>query len=75
MRTRDEVPLSIAAQRLGLSWERAWRLVLQGRIRGRKVSGRWMVSWPDTERLADELDGGVSGSLPTGPETGGRADE
>jgi hypothetical protein len=34
-----------------------------------------MVSWPDTERLADELDGGVSGSLPTGPETGGRADE
>jgi hypothetical protein len=76
MRKRREVPLSIAAQRLAVSWERAWRLVLQGRIRGRKVNGRWLVSWPDTERLAEELDQDLRESRPTGTgKKGGRADE
>jgi hypothetical protein len=32
-----------AAQKLEISWERAWRLVLQGKLRGEKRAGRWVV--------------------------------
>ena len=39
----ESVPLSITAHRLGVSWERAWRLVLSGALRGQKIQGRWMV--------------------------------
>lgn len=39
------MPLAQAAQRLGLSWERAWRLTLQGSLHGRQLgNGRWVVS-------------------------------
>ena len=37
------MPLAVAALRLGLSWQRAWRLVLTGEIEGRKHGGRWLV--------------------------------
>lgn len=38
------VPLVSAASRLGVSWARAWRLVLIGELEGVKVGGRWFVS-------------------------------
>jgi hypothetical protein len=41
---RRVIPLTEAAQRIGISWERAWRLLLQGVLRGEKRSGRWFVS-------------------------------
>lgn len=37
------IPLSQAAQRLGLSWAQTWRLVLIGRLEGVKDKGRWKV--------------------------------
>ncbi len=52
--TAQEIPLAQAAQRLSLSWPRAWRLVLEGRISGRKIDGRWQVSSADVERLAQQ---------------------
>jgi hypothetical protein len=44
------VPLSEAAHLLSLSWGQAWRLVLQGRLGGEKVDGRWMVRIDDIDR-------------------------
>lgn len=44
MDERRVIPLTEAAQRIGISWERAWRLLLQGVLRGEKRSGRWFVS-------------------------------
>jgi hypothetical protein len=38
------VPLPQAALRLGISWEKAWRLVLKGTLKGEQKGGRWMVS-------------------------------
>ena len=38
------VPLSQAALQLGISWQRAWRLVLTGGLDGQKIGGRWLVS-------------------------------
>lgn len=52
--TPNEMPLALAAQKLGLSWRRAWGLVLEGQLGGRQVNGRWLVSRADTERLAQE---------------------
>ena len=46
-----EIPLSQAAQRLSLSWPRAWRLMLEGKITGRKIDGHWQVREADVERL------------------------
>lgn len=40
----EELPLSIAAQRLGLSWSQTWRLVLIDRLPARRIGGRWLVS-------------------------------
>lgn len=37
------VPLAEAAQRLGMSWQRAWRLVLTGELEGIRQQGRWLV--------------------------------
>lgn len=45
----NEIALSDAAQRLGLSWERAWRLLLSGALTGRKDGGRWLVSVSSVE--------------------------
>lgn len=38
-----EMPLSLAAQTLGISWARAWRLVLSGELKGERREGRWWV--------------------------------
>ncbi len=45
-----ELPLPVAALRLGISWERAWRRLLEGRLQGRKVKGRWLVTAESVER-------------------------
>ena len=37
------VPLSLAAQRAGLTWPQAWNAVLRGELRGRKRANRWEV--------------------------------
>ena len=44
MSKNGEITLSDAAQRLGISWARAWRLLLTGELEGRKSQGRWYVS-------------------------------
>ena len=50
-----EVPLAAAAQRMGMTWHRAWARVLSGALRGRQdESGRWFVSAEDVDRLADQ---------------------
>lgn len=41
--TNSEVPLAAAAQQLGISWQRAWRLVLTGELHGHQRGGRWFV--------------------------------
>ncbi len=48
------VPLSLAAQRLSLSWAAGWRLVLTGKLRGRRVRGRWLVSRASLDALLRE---------------------
>lgn len=50
-----EVPLADAALRLGVSWDRAWRFLLVGRLEGRKVGRRWLVSAESVERLRHAL--------------------
>ncbi len=37
------IPLVVACLRLGVSWDKAWRLMLTGELRGEKVSGRWYI--------------------------------
>jgi len=51
MTEQREIALSDAAQRLGISWERTWRLLLTGRLRGEKRNGRWFVSATSVELL------------------------
>lgn len=48
------IPLADAAMELGLSWPRAWRLVLTKCLEGEKRSNRWYVSRASVERLAKE---------------------
>lgn len=57
MRTAEpvmEVPLPLAAQRLGVSGEVARRLVLRGRLTGRQENGRWLVEEHSISRLLQE---------------------
>ena len=43
--TLDEgVPLADAAMALGLSWHAAYRLLLVGTLRGRRVGRNWFVT-------------------------------
>ena len=49
------VPLSMGAQRLGMSWASAWRLVLTGRLKGQKVRGRWMLTEASLTNVAAQL--------------------
>jgi hypothetical protein len=49
-----EITLSDAAQRLSISWGRAWRLVLMGELRGTKRDGRWMVCESSVAGLLDD---------------------
>jgi len=39
----SEVSLTEAAHQLGISWERAWRLVLTGQLEGKKERGKWVI--------------------------------
>lgn len=48
---RDLMSLPQAAQRLGQSWERTWRMMLSGRIAGEKRGGRWFVNTVDVETV------------------------
>ena len=41
---QNMVDLTDAALRLRISWERAWRAVLDGRLQGQKRNGKWLVS-------------------------------
>ena len=51
----SEIPLADAAHRLGLSWGQAWRFLLQGKLEGRKVGGRWMVTRTSVAHLAGSV--------------------
>ena len=44
------IPLIEAAQRLGLSYNQALRLVLIGQLDGRRSNGRWLV---DAQSVAE----------------------
>lgn len=46
-----EITLTVAALRLGVSWERAWRLLLSGRLTGRREGRSWIVDAASVERL------------------------
>jgi hypothetical protein len=48
---RSEISLTDAAQRLGISWGRAWRLILTGKIAGVKREGRWFVNELSVEEM------------------------
>ena len=48
--TAVEIPLADAAMRLGVSWSAAWRLLLTGKLQGRKEGGRWIVDADSLER-------------------------
>jgi hypothetical protein len=50
------IPLVEVAQTLGMSWERAWRLLLSGRLSGVKEGGRWLVTVDSVEAMKRSLD-------------------
>jgi len=47
--TAGDIPLSVAAHRLGVSWATAWRLLLKGDLVGEKIGGRWVVTSDSVE--------------------------
>ena len=49
------VELTIAAQRLAISWERARRAVLTGKLVGKKRDGLWFVSAASVDKYEQEL--------------------
>jgi hypothetical protein len=51
-----EVLLTEAALRLGISWERAWRLVLTGQLKGQKKGKRWLVDSQSLKALESKED-------------------
>jgi hypothetical protein len=51
----ESVPITVAAQRLGMSWERVWRRVLNGDLHGEKVGNRWLVSTASLDAAEREL--------------------
>jgi hypothetical protein len=46
----EEVSLAQAAQRLGVSWHRAYRLALTGKLEARLIAGRWLVTSASVDR-------------------------
>ena len=44
------IPLTEAAQRLGMSYNKAWNAVLSGTLDGKKEEGRWVVSEDSVKR-------------------------
>ena len=57
MRESHEVPLASAAMELQATWPQAYNLLLSGRLEGRKVRGRWLVSRESVEREKLERSG------------------
>jgi len=51
----SEVPLPLAAQRLGMSWAAAWKLVLTGELIARRVNARWLVDERSIVRCKNRL--------------------
>jgi hypothetical protein len=51
----DEIDITEAAQRLGVSWHRAWRAVLMGSLKGRREGRAWKVDSASVERLRRAL--------------------
>jgi hypothetical protein len=49
-----EIPLSVAAFRLGIGWGKAYQLLLTHALRGRRDGRRWMVDEADVERIQCE---------------------
>lgn len=49
------VTLTEAAQRLQVSGDRARRMVLVGRLDGKQVAGRWLVTPSSVEKTRAEL--------------------
>ena len=43
MGKEEQITLPEAARQLSISWERAWRALLRGEIRGEQHDGRWYV--------------------------------
>lgn len=48
------VGLAEAAQQLGCSWNVAFRYLLEGRLLGQKLNGRWRVEARSVDRLSAE---------------------
>ena len=46
MKERDTIGLAEAAQKLGLPYQSAHRLLLTGELQGEKRGSRWVVSLP-----------------------------
>lgn len=45
-----------AARELGVSWNRAWSLVLRGQLDGAEmIAGRWVVPRASVERMQEHL--------------------
>lgn len=61
----EALSLPAAAKRLGVSWPRAWRMVLTGALRAEFVGGRWRVDGADVTRVLEERtrDSGKAGVL------------
>lgn len=51
---QEGVPLVLAAQQLGMRYDRAWQYVLQGKLEGEQRGGRWFVSRASIARMARE---------------------
>ncbi len=51
MSATARVPLSVAAQRLGLTWHATWARLLRGALTGERVGGRWEVDESSIERF------------------------
>ncbi len=60
----DNIPLPDAAKRLSISWERAWRALLNGHLDGEKSNGRWYVTLCSVRRYGS-MDQRVHGSQAT----------
>lgn len=51
----DNISLSEAAKELGVSWAVAWRLLLQGKLLGRKVGQNWRVDERSVRHLQESV--------------------
>ena len=49
-----EMSLPDACLHLRVSWHKGWRLLLIGRLEGRKVAGHWLVTRASVERFVRE---------------------